>query len=54
MFKPLAAWLKDERGATAIEYGVLAALLSVVIIATVTSLEHGIEAKYNTISNALK
>ncbi len=34
--KRLISFLKDEEGATAIEYGLLAALISVVIIATVT------------------
>jgi len=34
--KKLISFLKDEEGATAIEYGLIAALISVAIIATVT------------------
>ncbi len=35
--KELLRFLKDEKGVTAIEYGLIAALIAVLIIATVTS-----------------
>ncbi|UGX87785.1 Flp family type IVb pilin [Phyllobacterium meliloti] len=38
----LARFLKDESGATAIEYGLIAALISVGIIAGATSLGSGL------------
>ncbi len=38
MLRMLKAILKDEEGATAIEYGLIAALISVTIIAGATSL----------------
>lgn len=34
----MKAFLRDESGATAVEYGILAALVSVVVIAAVTAL----------------
>ena len=40
----------DESGATAIEYGLIAALISVGIIAAATSLGDNIATKFNTIS----
>ena len=40
-------FLKDESGATAIEYGLIAALIAVTIIAAVTSLGGALETKFN-------
>ena len=39
-------FLKDESGATAIEYGLIAALIAVTIIAAVTSLGGNLKAKF--------
>ena len=47
-------FLKDERGVTAIEYGLLAALISVVIITAVTSIGTNLNTKFTAISTALK
>ncbi|CAN5403117.1 hypothetical protein BH10PSE2_BH10PSE2_13910 [soil metagenome] len=44
---------RDDRGATAIEYGLIAAITALVIIAAVTSLSSAISAKFTFISNAL-
>ena len=44
---------RDERGATAIEYGLIAALISVVIIGAVTALGGGISDTFTTIANEL-
>jgi pilus assembly protein Flp/PilA len=44
----------DESGATAIEYGLIAAGISVVIITVVTGVGTGLVAKFTTISTALK
>jgi pilus assembly protein Flp/PilA len=48
------AFLQDESGATAIEYGLIAAGISVVIIATVNSIGTTLNTKFNDISTQLK
>jgi pilus assembly protein Flp/PilA len=48
------AFFKDESGATAIEYGLIAAGISVVIIATVNSIGSSLNTKFNSISTQLK
>ncbi|HEX3161797.1 MAG TPA: Flp family type IVb pilin [Pseudolabrys sp.] len=50
----LAAFLKDESGATAIEYGLIAAGISVVIIAAVNMVGTSLNATFTTISTKLK
>ncbi len=50
----LRRFWNDERGATAIEYGLLAALLAVVIAAAVTSLGTKLYGTFGNITNALK
>jgi pilus assembly protein Flp/PilA len=46
-------FLKDESGATAIEYGLIAALISVVCIAVFTAIGTRLNARFTQISNAL-
>ena len=43
----------DESGATAIEYGLLAALIAVVIIASVTAVGTNMSAQFNKIANKI-
>jgi pilus assembly protein Flp/PilA len=50
----ISAFLKDESGATAIEYGLIAAGISVVIIAAVNAIGSSLNAKFTYISNQLK
>lgn len=50
MFK---RFLKDESGATAIEYGLIAALIAVVIIATVRTVGTNLEGTFSTIAGGL-
>lgn len=45
--------LRDENGATAIEYGLIAALISVVIIAAVTLVGSNLSTTFNSIATAL-
>ena len=45
---------KDESGATAIEYGLIAALIAVVIIGAVTTLGTNLSSKFGTIATAIK
>ena len=46
----VVAFLKDDLGATAIEYGLIAAGISVVIIATVNAIGTNLNAKFDSIS----
>lgn len=46
-------FIGDESGATAIEYGLIAALIAVVIIAALTVLGTRISAKFTTISTSV-
>ena len=50
----LRSFLRDESGATAIEYGLIAALIAVVIITAVTSIGTNLSGKFNNIANATK
>jgi pilus assembly protein Flp/PilA len=47
------AW-RDDRGVTAIEYGLIAALIAVVIISAVTLVGTELETTFTTISTKLK
>lgn len=51
--KLVQKFLKDESGATAIEYGLIAALISVGIIAAATTLGSSISATFTGISGEL-
>ncbi|MGE0595003.1 MAG: Flp family type IVb pilin [Hyphomonadaceae bacterium] len=53
MLVNLKRFLKNEDGATAIEYGLIAALIGVVIIGAVTSLGTGLTDTFNTIAGKL-
>jgi len=53
MKKFLAKFAKDESGATAIEYGLIAAGISIVIIATLPAIETNLGALWGEISTAL-
>ncbi len=53
MNKVFARFLKDESGATAIEYGLIASLIAVAIISSVTNVGTAVSAKFTTISAAL-
>ena len=44
---------KDESGATAIEYGLIAGLISVVIITALTTIGTKLNSKFTSISNGL-
>jgi pilus assembly protein Flp/PilA len=54
MFVKLRTLLKSKDGATAIEYGLIAALIGVVIISAVTALGTSIESQFNNIEQAIK
>jgi pilus assembly protein Flp/PilA len=48
------AFLRDESGATAIEYGLIAAGISVAIIATVNALGTKLNTTFSTVSTQLR
>ncbi len=54
MTKIFARFLKDESGATAIEYGLIAALISVALIAGATLVGNELEDVFNEIGTQLK
>jgi pilus assembly protein Flp/PilA len=44
---------RDESAATAIEYGLIVALISVVIITAVTTVGTNLRTKFNTVASSL-
>ena len=54
MMNLVARFLKDDAAATAIEYGLIAAGISVAIIAVVQSLGSSLNATFTSVSTALK
>jgi len=56
MLEYAVAWLAlrcDKRGVTAMEYGLIAALVACVIIGTVTTIGTSLNTKFTSISTAL-
>ena len=51
MSKFVTQFLKDESGATAIEYGLIVALIAVVIVGAVTTIGTGMSAKFQEVSD---
>jgi pilus assembly protein Flp/PilA len=52
--KHLVAFLKDESGATAIEYGLIAAGISVAIITVVKGVGTNLTTVFTSVQNALQ
>jgi pilus assembly protein Flp/PilA len=50
----LAAFLKDESGATAIEYGLIASGIAVALIAAVKGVGTNLKTTFGSISTAVK
>ena len=46
--------LRDQSGATAIEYGLLAALIAVAIIASLQAVGNNLSTTFGTVSNQLQ
>ncbi len=51
--KKLIAFFKDEEGATAVEYGLMVALIAVVIIVAVTTLGTSVSTKFSEAGSAV-
>ena len=54
MKKVIAKFLADQSGATAIEYGLIAAGISLAIIAVVNGLGSNLNTKFSSINTSLK
>ncbi len=50
----LNRFIADEDGATAIEYGLIAALIAVVIIGALTNIGTGLDGKFSAVATALR
>jgi pilus assembly protein Flp/PilA len=50
----IARFVKDESGATAIEYGLIAAGISLAIIAVVNGLGSNLNTKFTSVNTSLK
>jgi pilus assembly protein Flp/PilA len=53
MFKFIKLIKNDEKGATAIEYGLIAALIAVAIIAGVSSVGGSLDKTFNNVSTKI-
>jgi len=49
----ISSFIKNESGATAIEYGLIAALIAVAIIATVTAVGTSLQTTFTSVAGAL-
>ena len=49
----VSRFVKDESGATAIEYGLIAALIAVMLVTAVGALSGALEGKFGEITDAL-
>jgi len=47
-------FVRDESGATAIEYGLIAALIAVVIITALQLVGTNLNSKFNTVATSLR
>ncbi|HEX2256757.1 MAG TPA: Flp family type IVb pilin [Afifellaceae bacterium] len=54
MNKLITRFVKDESGATAIEYGLIAGLISVVIVTVVTTVGGDLTSVFEAVSTGLK
>ena len=54
MVKHIVRFMKEEDGATAVEYGLMVALIAVVIIGAVTLLGTNLSSKFNDVATAVQ
>lgn len=54
MYRLLARFLDDERGATAIEYALIAAGISIVIVTVVNGMGSALKGTFTSVSSSLK
>jgi pilus assembly protein Flp/PilA len=54
LMKTISRFISNESGATAIEYGLIAALIAVVIIGAVTAVGTSLSTTFTTVSGSIK
>jgi len=54
MSKFVTRFMKDESGATAIEYGLIVALIAVVIITAVTTVGSNLSGKFTSVGTSIR
>ncbi len=54
MLQFIERFAKDESGATAIEYGLIVALIAVVIVGGVTAVGTQLSTKFNTVAGNIR
>ncbi len=54
MLEMVKTLIREEEGASAVEYGLLVALIAAVIIVAVTSMGTNLSAKFTTVAGKLK
>jgi pilus assembly protein Flp/PilA len=54
MARRISDFIRDERGATAIEYGLIATLIALVIIVAVTGVGTSLKGGFNNVGNIIK
>jgi pilus assembly protein Flp/PilA len=53
LFRFFAKLIADEKGATAIEYGLIAALIALAAISTITNVGKNLSTTFNTVATKL-
>ncbi|RZI42430.1 Flp family type IVb pilin [Herbaspirillum sp. HC18] len=53
LFSEIKRFIRDEEGAAAVEYGLLAALIAVVVVLAVSSVGHQVCETFRTIATRL-
>jgi pilus assembly protein Flp/PilA len=53
MVKQIVRFMKEEDGATAVEYGLMVALIAAIIVGVVTTVGTRTQNAFTTVSNAL-
>ena len=54
MIQPVRRFLREETGATAIEYAVVAAILAIGVVGTLDNIRGSLSTTFNTISSDLE
>jgi pilus assembly protein Flp/PilA len=54
MFKNIAKFMNDQKGATAIEYGLIAALIAVVVITALTNIGTSLSTDFANVATNLR
>ena len=52
--RPMTRLIRDDRGATAIEYGLIAALIAVAAISTMSALGSQLNKTFNNVTQGMK